>query len=91
MSGAVGTPSQDTRFDKNSVCIGSRRHSGRSDTRDTDSNRYRGLKMPHKERLEMIGRWVRTQDSIRILYVVHVEGILGVPIQEIPIRRDTND
>ena len=47
--------------------------------------------MAHRECLELVGRWVRTQDSIRILYVVYVEGILGVPIQEISTTRDTED
>ena len=40
-----------------------------SDTRDTDNKRYQRLKVPHKECLELVGRWVRAQDSMRILSV----------------------
>ena len=47
--------------------------------------------MPHKECLELSGRWVRTQNSERILAVVYVNGILGVPIQEISTTKDTED
>ena len=47
--------------------------------------------MAHEECLELSGRWVRTQNSRRILSVVWVGGILGVPMQEIPITRHTED
>ena len=84
MSGDDRTLGEHTRFDENSVCGVAKRHSGRSksrardsDTRDTDNKIYRGLKMPDKECLEMIGRCARTQDSMRILSVVWVGGILG--------------
>ena len=43
--------------------------------------------MALRECLEPAGRWVRTQDSMRILSVVWVEGILGVPMQEITITK----
>ena len=56
--------------------------------------------MPHKECLELSGRWVRTQNSRRILSVVWVGGILGRKVdskryrykryrqQEIPMIKD---
>ena len=85
MSADDRTLGDDTRFDENSVCGVCRGHSGRSksitrdsDTRDTDDTRYRGLNMPHRECLEMIGRSASTLDSMRILSVVGQEGILGV-------------
>ena len=47
--------------------------------------------MAHKECLELSGRWVRTQNSERILAVVYVRGTLGVPIKKISTTRDTED
>ena len=36
--------------------------------------------MPHKECLEMIGRGVRTENSMRIRFVVWVRGILDMKV-----------
>ena len=91
MSGGVGTLGECTKLEENFICGVVKRHSGRSDTKDTDNKRYQRLKMPHKECLEVSGHWVRIQNSRKIQSVVWVWGILGVPIQEIPTTRDTED
>jgi hypothetical protein len=49
------------------------------------------IRDPHTDCLQHAGRCVKTQDSMRILSVVLVGGILDGPIQEIPITTDTDD
>ena len=83
MSGVVGTLVEDTTFEENSCCGVCRGHSGQ----ESCSRRYRYQEVQiikdindsrwSIECLELSGRLLKIQHSMRILAVVYVRDILG--------------